>query len=144
MIGEVLRKVIVVLTIAIGLFGGKAAMAQEYHFAAEYGIFTDKYEDLTRIETYVDSFEYKIDIPLREGMVLKFTTGVEWEDIDKSTKKSIQAVIHRPYDHSLRLIQIEKIKFSGSKRLKSLLFKGVFRSGSKLIRVDMYIPLPKK
>ncbi len=131
------------LLLILGIFSFLSAWSQEYHFIAEYGIFTDKYQDLNKVETHVDSFEYRLDVPLRDGMLLEVNMGVEWDDIDKNTRKVVKAVITRPYDPPLRLVKMDKVKFSGSKRLKSLLFKGVFRSGSKLVRVDMYLPLPK-
>ncbi len=132
------------LLIFIGFIAMFSSVGQGYYFIADYGIFSDKYEELNSIETYVDSFEYKLDVPLRDGMLLKFDLGVEWDDIDKTTRRGVSAIITRPYDPPLRMIKMDKVKFSGSKKLKSMLFKGMFRSGSKLVRINMYIPLPKK
>ncbi len=145
MMKEILeRKFRYSLVLFVGLFSVFSAYSQSYHFIVDYGIFSDNYKDISAVETHVDSFKYKLDVPLRDDMVLKMDMGVEWMDINKRSAKDISAYITRPYDPPLRLIKVDKVKLSGSNKLKSLLFKGMFRSGSKLVRIDMYVPLPKK
>lgn len=126
--------------VVFGMFG---VQAQSYYFVADYGIFQDKYEDLSEVQTFVEDFEYQIEVPLRDGMLLNINLGSDWEGIDKRSKNSIKAFIDRPYDPALKLIKMDKVKVSGSKKIKSLFFKGFFRSGQKIVRIEFFIPLPK-